>query len=217
MQKNSALLDGGIFLIYNRNVLEWWFDIEDKICCVRMEERKPAPMLSFDGGARMRFNEIKALRSGLTYLYITDDGHNVSINDVQIRGERYVSLYCDGKLIKEYNVRAERLKKKFDENPDIYISPRKFLGKMFAIDSAVSLFCAILAVAFMSSFGVFVKLLPAVVTAAALFFMFVFFTGGVFSFFYAAQRGRMEKYSIVPGMKGNRKRTRKKTIGRRAR
>lgn len=198
-------------------MLDWWFDIDNRICCARLDERKTASSIVFEGDVRLLFDDIKVLRSGLTYVYRTPENTCVSVNDVKFRGERYVSLYCDGRLVKEYNVRAERLKQKYYERPEVYDSVPKFVRRMTTACLAAAVFCAPAAAAVMSAFALFGTLSAALSATAALFVLFFLFFAGVASFRYAQLHAQMARYAIISSVKKPKKRARKKTFAGRKR
>ncbi len=196
-------------------MLDWWFDIEGKICCARMDERKSTPDITFDGDVKMRFDEVKLLRSGLTYAFTSNDGHRVFINDVKFRGERFVSLYLDRMLIKEYNVRAERYKEKYYRHPEWYDYPKKFFGKLAAHCLAGSLFIAILAIAVASCFGVFDRLAQILIWAASSFVLLWPGSTAFGYFLYDHTHDKMEQYAIVSSITRKRKKRVRKRVRRR--
>lgn len=198
-------------------MLDWWFDIDNRICCAHMDERKTASSMEFEGDVRLRFDDVKILRSGLTYVYRTPDNHSVSINDVKFRGERYVSLYCDGRLIKEYNVRAERLKDIYFKRPEIYDRVSRFIGSTIVNCAAAALFCSPVAVAAMSVFSMFSSLSSVLWAFVAFVVLFFLFFAGIRLCRYIPLHTQMEKYSIISSVKKPKKRKRKKTGVRRMR
>lgn len=196
-------------------MLDWWFDIEGRICCARMDERKSTPDISFDGDVKMRFDEVKLLRSGLTYAFTSPDGHRVFINDVRFRGERFVSLYLDRILIKEYNVRAERYKEIYYRHPEWYDFPKKFFAKTAAHCLAGALFAAIFGIAVAACFGAFDRLAQIFAGLGICFLLLWPASTALVYFLYDRTHGKMEQYAIVSSITRKRKKRVRKRVRRR--
>lgn len=195
-------------------MLDWWFDIEGKICCTRFDERKSVPDITFDGDVKMRFDGVKLLRSGLTYAYTSNYGHRVFINDIKFRGERYVSLYIDRELVKEYNVRAERYKEKYYKHPEWYDAPKKFFFGLLLHSLLGALFLSVASTATLAFFSVYSHLSTAFVLTAVAFFSLWIAATSLGYFIYDHVHDKMEQYAIVSSIK---RRSRKKRIRKRVR
>ncbi len=195
-------------------MLDWWFDIEGKICCARMDERKAVPDITFDGDVKMRFDGAKLLRSGLTYAYTAYNGHRIFINDVKFRGERFVSLYIDRELVKEYNVSAEYYKEKYYKHPEWYDAPKKFFFEILLHCFLGTLFLSIAAAAVVAFFSVYANLTAAAVLTAVMFFTLWLFTTSLCYFIYDRVHNKMEQYAIVSSIQ---RKPRKKRLRKRAR
>ena len=186
-------------------MLDWWFDADGKICCVRMDERKTASSATFDGGVRVKFEGVRVLKSGKTYVYAVADGHSVNINDVKLRGERYVSLYFDGKLIKEYNVHAEYYKHKYGSYPEIYDSVRLFFRRTAFASVALAVFAACFLAAALTAAGIINTLIAAGIFAAACAATSFVLFGAFAALRYAVLHARMKRYSIISSVKKHKK------------
>ena len=195
-------------------MLDWWFDIEGAICCARMDERKSVPDITFDGDVKMRSDGAKILRSGLTYAYTSNNGHRVFINDVKFRGERYVSLYVDRELVKEYNVNAERYKEMYYKHPEWYDAPKKFFVTLLLHCFLSVLFLSVATAAVVSFFSVYTNIVAAAVLTALMFFTLWLFSTSLLYFIYDRVHAKMEKYAVVSSIK---RKARKKRLHKRAR
>ncbi len=195
--------------------MDWWFDIDNTICCARMEERNKA--LSFEGEIRPHLSEIKPIKNGKTAIYIVEPHHVLVFNDVIVRGERYVSLYLDGTLIKEYNVRAERAKEKHMRHAELFETSRAFVRTALGIAFAVALFVAVLSVAVLSVFGIFdsiasVAICTVVFAAAGCIVLFC-----ALGIIYMRVRSELVRYALVSGVKKGKKSVRKRHVRRKYR
>ena len=148
-------------------MLDWWFDIDNRICSVRMDERKTASTAVFDGDFHVKFEQVRLLRSGMTYVYSLSGGHGININDVKFRGERYVSLYLDGTLIKEYNVNAEYCKRKYGARPESYERAGRHAGAIMAGSAAAAFLMVCFALSVATAMGFISTLKQAAATGAA--------------------------------------------------
>lgn len=167
------------------------------------------PEIAFNGEVEAEFCDKKVFRSGVSYVYDTLCGHRICINDVKFHGERYVSLYIDRRLIKEYNVHAEKHKERYMSDPAFFDSrtgflrravPHSILGGVFAAFVAAMLFTVMnfsqTLTGVVVSFAVLCPLLCALIFVA---------TGML----YTRERRKMAKYAIISSLKKRRRRRKK--------
>lgn len=186
--------------------MDWWFDIDNRICRVEMETgifRKPT--ITFEGDLSGVLSERKIFKSGCTYIYEVEPNHKVSINDVVYRGERYVSLYVDRRLIKEYSVNAQAYSAKYMASPQLYDKPVNFIKRALKLSLLESFYGAL-------SMLVILALLNSVSSYKIFFVLLLGLAAGLYAaifclhlFVYSHQRSMMARYAIISSIKRRKK------------
>ncbi len=195
-------------------LLDWWFELSGKICRIEMDIGSFGMVeITVDDSLDAQFVEQKVFRTGTSRLYKTDDGHTLSVNDVKFRGERYVSLYIDRKLVKEYQVRAEKYKAVYMSDPELYDSRKIFFLRTIPIAVAIGVFIAMATVILLTLAGIIDSLKGVGLYFAVLLPLLTLVTFCFKQAVYSAECKRMEKYAIISSVNPNerkRKRKRKK-------
>lgn len=122
----------------------------------------------------------------------------ITINDIEVRGERFISLYADGLLIKEYNYRECQYLAKYLYAPYKYESVKKFILYGLWENLIMAGFAAALMVWIMG--GVMNFLNSPVKVVAFCFGAIVFLTSAIIfgRLLYIEKEKRiMQKYSII--------------------
>lgn len=76
-------------------------------------------------------------RHGMTYAF-NAFGREYAVHSIVARGERYVSLYEDDVLVREYNYAAESAKRVYDRNPALYDKPMTFVPLALWVDAVIA-------------------------------------------------------------------------------
>lgn len=156
--------------------------------------------VSFDG-LRLHPSETVPEKSGVTRVYKTLLDTPVQIHDVRLRGERFVSLYCDGRLVKEYNVRVERLKSKYAARPEWYDGMGKFGRRAATASCVAALFCAFAAVGVLAAFSVFTSAAQTGILFGAIAVALWALFAGAACLRYAHLHALMVRYALISSVK----------------
>lgn len=188
-------------------MVDWWFDLEGRIGRIEMDIGLfGKPEITFYGDVDARFSERKIFRTGVSNVFVTEDGHQICVNDVRFRGERYVSLYIDRRLIKEYNVRAEKYKERYMRSPELFDSKGCFVRRAVLYSLLCAMFAAFALLMPLTFFNVMPSIGMVFVFAGVLWLLLSAGFVAVACFAYWAVRGKMAKYAVISSLKKRRKR-----------
>lgn len=186
-------------------ILDWWFDAGDKVCQAAIKfPLFGSPQVSFPGEVKGAFKARRTLPHGWTLAYDLEGGE-MTVNCVDRRGERFVSLYYRGALVKEYSYYYERYNDIYMDRADMYDEFRVFFWSFFWIDLitagfGVSLYLAIFGLGLNLLGSVAGVLLSSLAVLVAVFCLVM--AGEILVYNYL--RRKMEYYGIISSREARR-------------
>lgn len=177
--------------------LEFWSDVDGQILTVRFVRAFGFERVCADlEGVPIEVDKTE-IRRGNSYAFDVD-GHAYVVHSIVSRGARYVSLYEDKTLVREYCCAYERARSAYDVNPAAYDSTVAFVKAALWVDAIVAGFMLSMALLICGlKFDVFHSALGVVLLSLAVFILSYAAVFGLHAAWHFMRRAQMTKQGIT--------------------
>ena len=177
--------------------LEFWSDVDGQILTVRFVRAFGFERVRVDlEGAPIEAVKTE-IRRGNSYAFEAG-GKRYVVHSIVSRGVRYVSLYEDETLVREYCCAYERAKSAYDANPAVYDSTAAFVKAALWVDAIVAGFMLSMTLLICGlKFDVFHSVISVVLLSVAVFILSYAAVFGLHAAGHFMRRAQMTKQGIT--------------------
>lgn len=184
-------------------VLDFWTENDGRVLTVEYARRGPLERVTADLSGERLVVTPSELRRGKAYSFEAS-GKVYVVNSIVSHGERYVSLYEDGSLVREYCYARERAQAIYELDPPRYDATVPFVRSALWIDAVIAGFVLSLTlILFGLGLDVFRSVWHVIVIALSLFVLYYAVAFGAHTLIHFVRRARMTRYGITRPLKND--------------